>query len=421
MKYENNYGVYTQEELKHNETPYKLNSSPTIQSDGSIGPRKIGASPINDNELPHPSEQGYIGDNKVFTNKVEEKNKIFTSFDDMKDNDEILRTLWSNGIYRKNDYDDFNKFYIFPRRDPYKMLGTTREYIFITKPDLHIFGSKNVNWFDKLTINEEDRASMKSTEDPSKLNPELQYILFFSDMFNRGYKEVLESLTYSHKKDEPFVRLLSNYKLGNLELSNVTVGDEETAANIYNTRIFYRKPSDSADEESDVTIEFKDNKYLDCYMWFKAYDMYERLKYQGKVTPVDWNYTMYKVLSDQMSIFRFVVGDDGETIIHWAQMFGCYPKSVPRANLSDMPEDGQLRFTVDWKVTFQSDLDPMTIAHFDALCDLYRNGKRLQRINLYDTVSQRITGEAASIPYVIKDNDPLAPRQQYKLVWFKAV
>ena len=209
--------------------------------------------------------------------------------------------------------------------------------------------------------------------------------------------------------------------MGNLELSNVTVGDEETAANIYNTRIFYRKPSDSADEESDVTIEFKDNKYLDCYMWFKAYDMYERLKYQGKVTPVDWNYTMYKVLSDQMSIFRFVVGDDGETIIHWAQMFGCYPKSVPRANLSDMPEDGQLRFTVDWKVTFQSDLDPMTIAHFDALCDLYRNGKRLQRINLYDTVSQRITGEAASIPYVIKDNDPLAPRQQYKLVWFKAV
>ena len=62
MKYENNYGVYTQEELNHNETPYKLNSSPTIQSDGSIGPRKIGASPINNNELSHPSEQGYLGE-----------------------------------------------------------------------------------------------------------------------------------------------------------------------------------------------------------------------------------------------------------------------------------------------------------------------------------------------------------------------
>ena len=355
---------------------------------------------------------GYAGDNKVLTEQTQKKDSIFTPIDDLKENDELLRTLWSNGIYRKNDYDDFNSFYIFPRRDPYKMLGTTREYIFITKPDLHIFGSSS------RTNSEYDTTAHAEIE--GVLNPELKGSLFFTDLYSRGYKDVLASLNYSYSKDCPFVNILSNYKTSNIELTNLTVGDEETAANIFNTKIFYRKPSDSADEESEITIEFKDNKYLDCYIWFKAYDMYERLKYQGKVTPSDWNYAMYKVLSDQMTIFRFVVGDDGETIIHWAQMWGCYPKSVPRAVLSDLPEDGQLRFTVDWKVSFQSDMDPLTIAHFRALCRMYMNRKALQKISLYDKISQRITGEAANIPYIERGTDA-NPRQMYKLVWYKTL
>jgi len=396
-------------------TSYKLNSSPVINDNDSnktttstnannnlTGTNKLSSSTESLKDI------GYEGDNKVDSTFSSQKDKLFESLDTLKNDDELIRTLWSNGIYRKNDYNDFSEFYIFPRRDPYKMLGTTREYIFITRPDLHIFGSTENNNYITNPVKEVK----------GELNPELKGSLFFTDLFARGYKEVLESLNYSYAKDCPFVNLLSNYKTSNIELTNLTVGDEETAANIFNTKIFYRKPSDSADEESEITIEFKDNKYLDCYIWFKAYDMYERLKYQGKVTPVNWDYTMYKVLSDQMTIFRFVVGEDGETIVHWAQMWGCYPKSVPRAVLSDMPEDGQLRFTVDWKVTFQSDMDPLTIAHFKALCRLYMNRKALQQIKLYDTKSQRITGESAGIPYIERSSNT-NPRQMYKLIWYK--
>ncbi len=424
MKYDNNYGVYTQEELKRNSTPHKFSTSPSVNSDGDIKRTYTQSSSVSDTEFGHLSEYGYIGDNKVNTNQVEKKNNLFTSFDNMKDNDPIIRTLWSNGIYRKNDYDDFNEFYLFPRKDPYKMLGTTREYIFITKPDLHIFGSPN-NSLQKSGLSfrsttYENITKNKKNEDPSILNPELDGILFFSDLYKRGYKEVLASLCYSYDKFSPFVNILSNYKTSNIELTNISVGDEETASNIYNTRIFYRKPSDSADEDAEITIEFKDNKYLDCYLWFKAYDMYERLKYQGKVTPMDWNYVLYKVLSDQMTIFRFIVGDDGETIIHWSQMWGCYPKSVPRAVLSDMPDDGQLRFTTDWRVTFQSDMDPLTISHFKALCEMYMNKKKLRQIKLYDDISQRITGESASIPYIIRSTNT-NPRQMYRLIWYKKI
>ena len=45
---------------------------------------------------------------------------------------DLARFIRANGIYQRNDFDDFNTFYLFPRMDPYKMLGTTREYVFFT-------------------------------------------------------------------------------------------------------------------------------------------------------------------------------------------------------------------------------------------------------------------------------------------------
>ena len=431
MKYENNYGVRTQDELGATNKSHTFNSSPEVSDLEMFSTSPTSKNRTNSfrNTADDLSYYDYTGNNKVYSNQTDKKKAMFTSLDSLPENDDIIRTLWSNGIYRKNDFDDFNKFYIFPRKDPYKMVGTTREYMFITKPDLHIYGSPHINEYDMkksfaensgLRAIKEITASGKQ-EDTSQLNPELKGILFFNDLFVRGYKDVLASLCYSHDESAPFVNILSNYKTSNVELSNITVGDEETATNIYNTRIFYRKPSDTADEESEITLEFKDNKYLDCYLWFKAYDMYERLKYQGKVTPIDWNYTMFKVLSDQMSIFRFVVADDGETIIHWSQMWGCYPKSVPRAVLSDMPEDGMLRFSVDWKVTFQADMDPLTIMHFNALCELYRYKHKVKRINLFDEISQRITGEAANIPHIEESASTGSPRRMYLLKWYKEV
>src|SRR5574344_2036906 len=86
--------------------------------------------------------------------------------------DKLMR---SNGIYSKGDLDWNNTFYRFPRNDPYNFLGPTKEYVFFTKPDLHIF----------------------SSNDTSVLNSELSKIPIFVDMMNRGYnKTVMRDLQY---------------------------------------------------------------------------------------------------------------------------------------------------------------------------------------------------------------------------------
>lgn len=325
----------------------------------------------------------------------------------------LLRLLHSNGIYRREDFDDFNTFYIFPRNDPYRMMGTTREYVFITKPDLHIFGTRQ---------NPNDPVINSNM---NELNPELQSIVFFRDLVERNYGDtVLSSLQHGvgqngTKYISPFVNLLSNYKTSNLDLSNISVGDEESATNIYNTRMFYRKPSDSADEDNEFNIEFKDNRFLDCYLWFKAYDLYEQMKYHGQVTPTNVDYTWYKVLSDQMTVFKFIVGEDGESIVYWAQLWGCYPKSVPRSSFSDMPTDGQMKFTVDWKATFQQDMDPVSITHFNYIVDASMlPGKQYAEIPLFDYMNGRVTGESALFPRIIKTTGTTMTHTPYLLKWF---
>ena len=373
---------------------YKTNEQLQNDALGSYNPQK------------NLSDLGYEGNNLVDPDQVNARNNLYESVSVLNDGDELVHLLWSNGIYRKQDFDDFNSFYIFPRNDPYKMVGSAKEYVFFTKPDLHIFGSRPANSTTKL-----DNLSI--------LNPELRPIPFFNDLDTRGYRNtVLKSLNYSADQSVPFVNILSNYKVSNLDLSNVSVGDEETSPNIYNTRIYYRKPSDSADEEFEFSMEFKDNKYLDCYLWFKAYDMYEKLKYQGKVTPTTYDYVYYKALSDQMTAFKFIVGEDNETILYWAQLWGVYPKSVPRSSFSELPTDGQFRFTVEFKSTFQEDMNPMSIIHFNKLAQLYRSGHSVTEMDLFDQKSLRVTGEAAKMPYITRSLTS-DPHSMYLLKWVK--
>lgn len=378
---------------------------------------------VSDSNHFSEDSEGVISESSKFNYKdyetyVQNQSRVLEGYndkpEDKEDADDIHRILMANGIYRKEDYDDFNSFYIFHRNDPYKMFGVSKEYVFITKPDLHIFNDP---------------------KDTSVLNPELEGSLFFKDLMTRGYKDsVLKSLQLSANTGDsrvfnsPFINLLTNYATSNLDLSNISVGDLETAVNIYNTRIFYRKPSDSADEDNEFSMEYKDNKYLDCYLFFKAYDLYEQLKYHGKITPVTDEYTYYKVLSDQMTAFKFVVGEDGETIQYWACLWGCYPKSVPRTTFSDTSQDGMIKFTIDWKATFQQDMDPAIIKHFNTIVehsagiDSSNNPEKsllskFQNLPLYDYGIGRVTGESAEFPYITRDSS--RTHSPYVLTWFR--
>lgn len=317
----------------------------------------------------------------------------------------VRRTMMSNGFFNPEDFQDYDRFYIFPRNDPYRALNTTREYIFVTKPDLNIFAN---------------------TTDPATLNPEIANDPFFSNLLDRGYGKILQSLQNSFTGGDnitPFVNLLSNYKISSLELSPISAGDIETGANMFGTRMYYRRPTDTSDEECDFSIEFKDTKFLDCYLWFKAYDQYEQRKYQGKISLRNPEYARCKILSDQMTIFKFIVGEDGESLVYWACIWGCYPKSVPRDTFSELNANGGLSFSINWHGSFQSDMDPLILQHFNKLVKESGMYSASADLPLYDEEIGSIRQDAAYCPYIVglSDTDTKINtydgKKVYKLRW----
>lgn len=308
------------------------------------------------------------------------------------DSEAFRKLLRANGLYKRSEIQWLDKFSRFGCLDPYNtVLGPVREYTFFTKPDLHIF--------------KDGTASI--------LNPEIGNMAFFVDLMQRQYSRVLKLLQYSADSSMPFIPLLSNAKVSNIDLPSMHANDIETSANLYGTRIFYREDAYQSDENFDFSIDFEDSKYLEVYLFFKAYEIYSQKKSLGLVTPPDDSYIINKVLHDQISIYKFLVGEDGETLLHWSKLYGCYPKTVPRDSFSEIPMDGHLKYSIQWKASFVEDMEPNILTDFNALT----KGLGGAELPIYDYSLHGVSGEWATIPYITQSPPALGKFYTNKLRW----
>lgn len=257
----------------------------------------------------------------------------------------LLKYVKANGLGigpgRVSQVEKYQKFARYERLDPNNWMGFTKEFIFFTTPDLQLFNGPTLN--------------------PSIANNSLMVEA------SKRYNDVLQSLSYS-ACGRPFVNLLSNYKRSNVDLPDInTSSDYETSKNILGSSLFYRGTSYESDENHEFSIEFEDTKYLEVYMWFRLFDEYERMKHYGLVDFVDDRYLNSKIIHDQMAMYKFIVGEDGESIIHYSKFIGVYPKNVPRSTFSDLPADGNVKFTINFKAAYVEDMDPNIILDFNEI------------------------------------------------------
>lgn len=276
--------------------------------------------------------------------------------------DDVASTLAANGVYDRRQMDWYNKLVRFPGTDPYNAFTYGKEYVFFTKPDLHLINTYTGNVAGSL----KDYA-------------------FFVDAVDRYYPVCLqlqgsmnnngESRIYS---SSPFMTILTNSLRSNLDLPALEAENEvETGANVYGTKIIYRGNSYPSDQEVSFSLEFEDTKFLEVYMLFKIYDEYCRAKSMGLIdlrTDFEddklWiRYTINKVLHDQFSVYKFIVGEDGMTILYWAKITGVFPTGAPRDAFSEVGiQDGQ-KITVQFKGQFIKDMDPSILSDFNRTVD----------------------------------------------------
>lgn len=307
-------------------------------------------------------------------------------------NDTFTSLVEAAGVKNRTPKELYTKFDRISCIDPFNSINTTKEFIFFTKPDLHIFQNGS----------------------PNSLNPELSKYPIFRDGLGR-YNNVLQQLQSSCKEcSSPFMNLLSNTVRSNMDLPDVNADDIVTSANILGTTMSYRKSSEPSDNSPDFTLEFEDTKNLEVYMLFKFYDIYSRLKSKGWITPPYDYYIQNKIIHDQFSAYKFIVGDDMETIIFYAKYWGVYPRGYPRSALSDIPTGTGLRFSIPFKAQWVDDMTPEILIEFNRLAESAGRGSYFP---WYDDTINGTSGKWANMPYVVKKQSYNSPMTKYQLKW----
>lgn len=261
-------------------------------------------------------------------------------------------------LYLEKDLDIYHERYRYGVLNAYTGVTDTREFLFFTKPDLNLVptGDKvsNIKSISKL--------------DPEDMNGVLIQYPFWIDLCNRypGVVECLQSGLHLKGRNDPFNHLLENMVQSTIDVPSLSAELMETPANMYGVNYTYRGSSEASDDGFDFSLEFKETKFLDVYNFFKAYEEYETLKHHGVIGP--WiGYTERKVLHDQYSIYKFVVGEDRETLLYWAKYYGVKSKSLPRDVFNSNTFDNGLSYSIDFNAAFVEDMNPQILADFNAL------------------------------------------------------
>ena len=335
--------------------------------------------------------------------------------------DFLMPVMISYGLYpeKKLQYKKYRRFFRDPVIDPYGAITGTKEYLFFTKPDFHL---------------------LETSGDTLILNPELASSTFFKEMITR-YPELLLQLQVSADAElmgngykgnycTYLSQVLSYFFTGNLDLTSSTADTIDTPETIYGNSVTYRGDGHKNDFNIDFSISFKDDKDCTMYNYFKIWEEYSRLKKKGIITPPKQGYTTNRILHDQIGIYKFIVAEDGETIIYYAYICGAFPTTVPRDTFSSLTETPT--YNIDWHGFHIEDMNPEILSDFNFVAS-NKKSKHGYYVGSTDEPFMKIYGDLAPMydtkyneayrypmfhPYVYKVYNNDGPcKVQYKLVW----
>ena len=293
-------------------------------------------------------------------------------------------------ITKQNWYNKINRYGWI---DPYNHDKVVREFLFFTKPDLSLYGTYTsdggVNGGRYGMVGLRSDMSNPIIVETSKRMP---YVL----------TQLQSSVTDPDGKVNPFMYILTNAVKSKLDLPAISTDSQESTSNIMGTSIHYRGHSYKSDNGYDFSLSFTDTAYLEIYHMVKCYDEYIRMIKIGTIAPYK-KYILDRVIPEQFSIYKFLVGSDGETILYYAKLTGCYFTDVPRSDMAD-PGD-EIKFSLSFHAQFVEDMNPQILKEFSILTNYAKSrssAKNLKYLDVYNTDMGIVDNKWATYPTIIK-------------------
>ena len=276
-------------------------------------------------------------------------------------------------ITRNAWYYNFNRYRLI---HPDSLLGNTKGYIFFTRPDLNI-GNE-----------------ISSTDIGA---------LFFN--MQSQHPEVVGELTQTTNTnrfltDHAFMPLLCNRCTG-IDIQDEQLETKEINETLTGWKLNYATNLIKSKSANTVMTSFIDDERLSIYLVFKLWCEYISAVSRG-ITPAKQEYINLRILDYASSIYYFLCGPDGESILFWSKYTGCIPTNIPSSNFSDNYADPIKipKYSITWQYAFKKDYDPFSLAEFNYLCA----SGNFRYVPIYSEETARSPVTITGAPYVDTSN-----------------
>ena len=232
----------------------------------------------------------------------------------------------------------FNRFLIaFPNT----ALNKTFAHVFFTRPELNLYNSNG-----------------------SALLPEVANDPYFYYL-DKNDKNLLKSLTRNFSAVHDFNPFLSN-KAGSFTLKDEFIKTEEYGETLTGWKIKYGKHNIESKTADDFDIEYTEDSDYSILKLHKAWIDYISKVYRGEFSPTR-NSISNRTIDYACSVYFFLCGPDGETLIFWSKYTGVFPTNIPSTaanwsvgDLTKMP-----KVSIHYEYSWKEDMMPTTLAEFN--------------------------------------------------------
>lgn len=338
---------------------------------------------------------------------VNKMNDFSAGFDkDIADGSFEQKAMNSYNLFTRKQIDAnrFEKFCRYGLIDPYNSHMYTKEYLFFTKPDLHVF--------------ERYEENGKMLE----LNKKVAQNDYFAGaiLTNRRSLELLQQTYFQGGFDARPIwnTLLSNQVSSKLDLPNIAADMTEHNTNLYGIRQYFRDSSRAQEYGFDFNLEFKDTVNLDVYHFFKAYNEYCNFEYEADIPPFD-KHILNNIRYKEFSIYKIVVNDVNR-IVYYAKHIGVTIKGLPMDAMTDV--DGVETFSVPMHTFHVVELKPYILNEINMLT-IKQCGSNISSssiIPLYDAETNMANTEWGTAPFITSEkvsNSSYYPEYHFYLQW----
>jgi hypothetical protein len=175
----------------------------------------------------------------------------------------------------------------------------------------------------------------------------------------------MSSLTEDFSSSHDLNPFLSNLA-GSFEISDEYIKTIEHGETLTGYKVQYGRHNIESKTAGTFNINYVDDKNLSVYKLHKAWVEYISRVYRGALSPRH-KYIQKKILDYATSVYYFVCGPDGSTILFWSKYYGVFPTNIPssanswsKGSMIKVPD-----YSISYSYSNKEDFNPAILVEFN--------------------------------------------------------